>query len=125
MTSVPVVLVVDDDELVRDLVLVLLRQAGFVALPAADAAEAVACAAVYDVDLLLTDDALPDERGSALAAKLVARKPGLPVLFMSGRPECLVTREGLLGAGEVDVLAKPFTPDELLRRVRLALDQVR
>lgn len=120
--SVGVVLVVDDDELVRELVVGILRAAGYVALPAGDAREADACATVYVVDLLLTDIALPDGSGLDLAAHLVARRPGLPVLFMTGAAEGVPMCEVMAGA-QVDLLPKPFTPDELLRRVRVALSR--
>lgn len=117
-----VVLVVDDDELVRELVVGVLRQAGYVALPAADAREADACATLHAVDLLLTDLALPDGSGLELAAHLVARRPGLPVLLMTGAAEDVSACEGMAGA-QVDLLAKPFTPDELLRSVQVTLSR--
>jgi DNA-binding response OmpR family regulator len=118
-----VVLVVDDDELVRELVVLLLQQAGFLALRAADAEEARARAEEHGgaIDLLVTDAALPGESGLELAARLVLERPRLAVLLVTGQPESVELRALALHA-VVDLLPKPFTPDELLRRVRRLLD---
>jgi two-component system cell cycle sensor histidine kinase/response regulator CckA len=72
------------------------------------------------IDLAILDIILPEQRGDALAAELVRVRPGLRVLFMSGH----TSREiGDVATGTQGFfLQKPFTPNELLIRVRQALD---
>ncbi len=69
--------------------------------------------------MLLTDVVMPEMGGPELAAQLEAERPGLPVLFMSG-----YASDAFRDAGEAGraLLQKPFTPDELARAVRQALD---
>ncbi|MDP9441865.1 MAG: PAS domain S-box protein [Actinomycetota bacterium] len=106
------ILVVEDLGEVRSLACAVLEKQGYSVLAAKDAAEASALVASHSgaVDLLLTDVCLPDQSGSQLAARLVAERAGLRVLFMSGfAPE--------FGEGCGQLLEKPFRPDELIRRV--------
>jgi len=115
-------LVVEDEPVVRNLVASALRQDGFELLLAASAEEALSIVENRDraVDLVLTDATMPGKSGVELAALMTARSPGLPVIIMSG-----YTDETLaLGAGSaIELLQKPFTPRELRRRIREALDR--
>ena len=117
------VLVVEDEEPVREMARRILSGAGYTVLTAAGGEEA---AALFEqdpggVDLLLSDVVMPGVSGPELAERLRARRPGLPVLYMSGYSEELVARRRRAG-GDVDVLAKPFGGEALLRAVRRVLD---
>ena len=93
----------------------------------ADGEEALALASARaePLDLLLTDVVMPHLGGAELAQRLVARQPGLPVLFMSGYTDGAIQQQhGVLAEG-VSLLEKPFTRDQLARQVRRALDRAR
>ena len=109
------VLVVDDDDQVRPVTAGFLRELGYAVIEAAnaEAAEVLAHAA-GNVDLLVTDVVMPGADGPALAARLRAEWPDLPVLFITGHAD----RSRLEGE---PVLAKPFTSAELGRRVLACL----
>jgi DNA-binding NarL/FixJ family response regulator len=72
------------------------------------------------IDLLLTDVGFPDPTGPDLARRLLAARPALRVLFMSGYSRAALTERGL-SASPSGVLEKPFSPDALIERVRAAL----
>lgn len=104
------VLLVDDDEAVRRSAARILRDAGYAAAEAARPSEAID--RVSDgIDLLVTDIALPEISGRELADRVRERMPDLPVLFISGHAD----------EEDPSLLAKPFTPGQLLGRVRDAL----
>jgi len=117
-----VVLVVEDEPAVRALVCRALRARGYAVLEAPNGMEAVALAERHpgEIELLLTDVVMPDLRGPELRLRLLARRPGLRTVFMSGYSEV----GGIAGLGEPGVafVQKPFTPAGLLRTVRETLD---
>ena len=116
------VLLVEDDEAVRAYARRVLEAAGFSVLEACDGSEAIALAGAAErLDLLLTDAVLPGLHGSEVAARLVAVRPELRVLFASGFTENAVIRHGVVAPG-VNFLAKPYRADDLLRNVRAVLD---
>jgi PAS domain S-box-containing protein len=115
------VLVVDDDPQVRALSDRILRDAGYDVVVAGDGQAALARAAEAGrIDLLLSDVVLPRMNGVALARQLRARWPDLRVLLMSGYSDEPL---GEIGSEPFELLAKPFTDDELLGRVRSAMDE--
>jgi two-component system cell cycle sensor histidine kinase/response regulator CckA len=116
------VLVVEDEEAVRTLACRVLRAKGYRVLEAAsaDLALAILGGSTEPIELLLTDVVMPGLSGPALAQRLVARHPSLRVLYMSGYAEEAIERQGALPAGG-DLLEKPFTADQLARRVRAAM----
>jgi DNA-binding response OmpR family regulator len=116
------VLLVEDDEGVRNFVREVLAQAGFAVLPAADAGEAARLFGTdpHRVDLVLTDVVMPGRTGPELAAELRLARPGLPVLFMSAFTGGNGTDPGPLPPGSA-LLEKPFGPDRLLRAVAAVL----
>jgi len=125
--AVPVVLVVDDDARVRRAVCRMLLASGYAVLEAAHGGEAWA---ILDeghppVDLVLTDVYMPQLGGPALAARIAAARPALPVLLMTGSADGLAEFAPVAGGSSATrrlaLLPKPFTPDELLRAVRAAL----
>jgi two-component system cell cycle sensor histidine kinase/response regulator CckA len=116
------VLVVEDDEAIRAIARRTLSRAGYRVLDAGSSESAVRLAGdtADPIDLLLSDVVLPGGNGWELSRELVARLPGLRVLFMSGYPA--EHAGGPLLPHGVALLPKPFTPEELLARVRGALD---
>jgi PAS domain S-box-containing protein len=108
------VLVVDDEPDVRRPLVAALRAAGCVALEAGGLAEALEVAArAARLDLLLTDVVMPHGSGTDLADRLLAARPGLRVLFMSGQAQGRIT----LDEARVGFLEKPFDTPTLLRAV--------
>jgi two-component system cell cycle sensor histidine kinase/response regulator CckA len=113
------ILLVEDDPIVRRLLVQALTRAGYRIYEAADGREAVE---VFDrhgdtVDLLLTDLRMPVMGGAELALQLRAKRPSVKLLCVSGYP-------GGEGLGQcADFLAKPFSRDALLAKVREILDR--
>jgi PAS domain S-box-containing protein len=116
------ILVVEDEEAVRDVTVRMLERMGYQVLSAPDADGAVraAQAAGRPIDLLLTDVVMPGLNGRALHERLAAGRPGLRVLYMSGYAGDVVTQRGVLHDG-LDLIQKPFTSDALAEAVRRAL----
>jgi len=117
------VLVVEDEEPVRALTQRILIAQGYTVLAASGGAEALAAFAGQDrpIALLVTDVVMPGMGGRELAERLVAQRPGLKVLFMSGYTDDDIGRRGVLDP-QIPFLAKPFTPEGLLRKIRDVLD---
>lgn len=113
------VLVVEDEASVRALLLRVLRDAGYEALEAESAEEAIS---VFrdrggEVDLLLTDVVLPDMGGPELAATLEGERDRLEVLYMSGYTDDAIVHHGVLDEG-VSFIEKPLRPRQLLEKVQ-------
>jgi two-component system, cell cycle sensor histidine kinase and response regulator CckA len=119
-----IVMVVEDDELVREVLVRALTDTGFQALPAANGAEALDIAGNREqrLDAVITDLAMPGIRGRQLAERLEQMRPGVPVLFVSGHADDEVARRGLLDPGQ-PFLQKPFDPDVIAVKVRELLDR--
>jgi two-component system, cell cycle sensor histidine kinase and response regulator CckA len=114
-----VVLVVEDEDAVRDLIRRVLERAGYEVIEAStpgQAVEAVERLQGRELRLILTDVVMPEMSGVELAAKLVAMRPGTPVVYMSGYAESEAARRGMTDARHRFV-GKPFTPVELTRVV--------
>jgi PAS domain S-box-containing protein len=116
------ILLVEDDDLVRDATTRALRAAGYEVSAAGGGAEALALVAhgLTPPHLLLTDVVMPGMNGRQVADALRAVVPGLRVLFMSGYAGDIIARHGVVEPG-LDLLDKPFTSAGLLARVRAAL----
>jgi CheY-like chemotaxis protein len=113
------VLVVEDEQTVRDLAVRILADAGYRVLGAPSPQEAIRIAeeTAGPLDLLLTDVVMAGGiNGVDLANRLVVTRPRLEVLYMSGYTVEAVIRFGV-PQGEARFLAKPFLPDELLAKV--------
>lgn len=111
----PVVLVVDDEPLVRRFVATVLRHEGWSVLEAGSAVTALAIADAGPFDLLVTDYEMPDVTGVALARLLRKRDEDLPVLMVSGHPDA--AREVLGLDGRTAFALKPFAAEELVTSV--------
>ena len=117
------VLVVDDVAGLRALTRRLLEPFGYTVLVADGATEALQrFESETAIDLLLTDVVMPGATGPELTRQLLARRPSLKVLYMSGFAEEAILTRGVLDAG-VAFLHKPFTADSLALAVRKALDR--
>jgi CheY-like chemotaxis protein len=113
------VLVVEDQDSVRRLASHALHACGCRVLEAACGDEALRLAEAVQggCQLVVTDVVMPGISGKALAEQLRARWPEIKVLFMSGYPNEVILRHGLMN-GEVNYLQKPFTPSELAAKIR-------
>ncbi|HEX4159815.1 MAG TPA: PAS domain S-box protein [Rhizomicrobium sp.] len=119
-----VILVVEDDELVRKFTVRVLRGLGYRIIEAGDGHEALRLLnEAGRVDLLLTDVALPKGMsGPAIAAEARKRRRELKVLYMSGYAKDAIVNNGVLEEG-VQLLTKPFPKTELARKIRDMLDE--
>ncbi len=117
------VLVVEDDARVRAVTVRALRAAGHRVLVASDGPEALAVVEQSDapVHVVVTDVVMPGMSGRAVVDALRRRQPGLRALFVSGYPQEVIARRGVLEGG-IAFLPKPFTPAVLQARVREVLD---
>jgi two-component system cell cycle sensor histidine kinase/response regulator CckA len=119
---VQTVLVVEDAEGLRELTKRLLERQGYTVLIAANADEA---RRLFDehpsIDLLLTDVVMPGPSGPDLVKQLVATRPALKVIYMSGYTDETIVHHGVLDAG-ILFLHKPFSSESLGRKLREALD---
>jgi signal transduction histidine kinase/CheY-like chemotaxis protein len=116
------ILVVEDNGGVRDYAKVVLSELGYRVLEAGDANQALRLLAANSVDLLFTDVVLPGPMtGRALADKASKMRPGLPILFTTGYTRNAIVHQGRLDA-DVHLLNKPFTQQDLVRKIRELLD---
>ena len=117
-----IVLVVEDQESVRTTCRVFLKKLGYEVLEAETPAAALDLAARHPggIHLLLTDVVMPGMNGQELAKRLAVVKPGFKCLYMSGYTADVIGRNGMLER-DVSFIGKPFSGDELARKVREAL----
>ena len=115
------VLVVDDEDVVRDLIVEILHRAGINAAGVASADAALRYLSGEEVGLVLTDVVMPHRSGLELLSDLRRTRPGVPVIVCSGAatPE---TTDQAHALGASAVLAKPFTHQELIDAVRSTLN---
>jgi CheY-like chemotaxis protein len=117
------ILLVEDNEQVRELTHSVLAGSGYSVLVAENGptVEKICAQHKADIDLLLTDVVMPGVSGREVAKQVTARWPGVKVLFMSGYTENSIIHHGVLDDGTF-FLAKPFTPSALTNKVREVLD---
>ena len=116
------ILVVDDEVAVLTVVACMLQGGGYnvILAPNADTALRLAGQQSVSIDLALLDVVMPDMSGPDLAERILAVRPGVKILFMSGCVDSEVVRIKVLQRG-LEFLPKPFTPDGLLELVERAL----
>lgn len=120
------ILLAEDEDAVRSLSRQLLESCGYKVIEARDGIEALEIleAAAGEIDLLVTDVVMPRMGGRELAEKIGETMPDLPILFTSGYTGDAVIRHGVLGT-TLNFVAKPFELDDVARKVREMLDEVR
>ncbi|MGB2729192.1 MAG: CHASE3 domain-containing protein [Methylovirgula sp.] len=117
-----VILVVEDDPLMRQMSADALRDLGYTVLDSGSATEALAIIdASPEIRLLFTDVVMPDVNGKKLADEALRRRPDLKVLFTTGYTRNAVVHGGVLDPG-VNFLSKPFGLEQLASKVRAILD---
>jgi PAS domain S-box-containing protein len=116
------VLLVEDEESVRELVRVTLASRGYKVLEAEDGERGLRIAEAFKehIDILITDVVMPGIGGRELAQKLLALRPGISVLYLSGYTEDAVVTPGAMGPSTA-FLQKPFTLQNLAKKVREVL----
>ncbi len=121
---VETVLIVEDEDALREATRRLLVRHGYTVMTAPDGLAAISDAAVYEgaIDLLLTDVVMPQMLGVEVARQITDQRPGVRVLFMSGYAQPVLAAQGRLAAG-VTLLEKPFSDTELLAKVREVIDR--
>ena len=120
------VLLVEDEDSVRQLARRILERKGYRVLESGNGRDAVVQAAKFGerIQLILTDVVMPEVGGRELIERLTALRPDAAVIYMSGYSDDEVLRRGMLKPGSL-FIQKPFNPDALLGKVREALDRQR
>ena len=122
LTGTETVLLVEDEDAVRQMAQEILRLSGYKVLDANNGAEAVKVSEQHQgaIDLMLTDVVMPQIGGRELAERLSVTRPDMRVLYMSGYTDDAFVHHGVLD-GRAAFLEKPFTPDALALKVREVL----
>ena len=112
------VLVVEDEETVRELEKFILEQAGYEVVTARDGLEGIAKAEFRKPDLILLDLMMPDVSGGRMYDEMKQHPStsGIPIIVVTGKPDAHEAFDGELGAD--NIVLKPFEPGGLLARVR-------
>jgi two-component system cell cycle sensor histidine kinase/response regulator CckA len=116
------ILVVEDEELVRSVLVEALESQGYETLTAGTGAEALELADLYvgPIDLVLSDVVLPGITGPVVARALAGTRPEARILFMSGYTEAIILDQGV--EGSAPLLVKPFSMQQLYERIEEVLD---
>jgi PAS domain S-box-containing protein len=118
------VLVVEDEPALARVVTRILTDGGYRVLTATNGADALALEEQYGCDVVLTDVIMPEMSGRRLAERLHVRRPGLPVLYMSGYSNGLLGTTHILD-DDIAFIEKPFTAHDLLHKLHEVLGTVR
>jgi signal transduction histidine kinase len=112
------ILLVDDDNAVREVTRAMLHELGYAVLEAGSGGAALdVLSREPKIDLMIVDFAMPGMNGAEVARQAQAKRPSLPILFVTGFSD----RSGMAGVDEAHILAKPFVYDELASKVRFCL----
>ena len=120
------ILVVDDEDVVLSLTHMMLRRYGYALIPASSGKEVIHLLEVWPdlhIDLLLIDIVMPDMNGIELTKRIHEFRPGLPVLYFSAYPDDEALRP-IIARG-VPFIAKPFTAEQITKKIREVLDKPR
>src|SRR5208283_513707 len=119
------ILLVEDEDSIRALVLGILQAHGYTVLEAGRPLEALEISKKFEgpIHLLFTDVVMPQMSGREVAEKICAARKSTKVLYMSGYTDQAIAHHGVLDPG-VPFLQKPFTPEALAQKVREVLDVI-
>ena len=119
------ILLVEDEDLVRDLSIAILEEAGYKVISATDGDEGLRLCQQFEgrIDLMITDVVMPRMSGRELAEYLKVLRPETEVLYMSGYTDDAIVRHGIL-EDDMPFIQKPFLPDALALKVRELLEAV-
>ncbi len=117
------ILLVEDDDHVREVAMATLKQLGYTVLEAPEGTEALLLARQYEkkIDLMLSDVIMPNIDGVALAEEIRRFRPDIKVLFMSGYPGDVIKRRGTR-ISDANFIQKPFAPQTLAKHIRALLE---
>ncbi|MCZ7584197.1 MAG: response regulator [Deltaproteobacteria bacterium] len=120
------ILIVEDEDAVRNLAERILKKSGYTVLTAARGSDALRLCAEHDgaIDLLITDVIMPQMSGREIADRLSALQPTLKVLYMSGYTDDAIVHHGVLDPG-TNFVGKPFSSADLTIKVRNVLEMPR
>ena len=115
----PIILVADDEVMIRNLVTILMQRQGYIVLSASDGQEGLELSRKYPgpIDLVITDIEMPRRNGTDLCAHLLQERPGIKVIVMSGADMSEIVDQNIT----LPFLPKPFDGGALLARVRAVL----
>jgi DNA-binding response OmpR family regulator len=118
----PTVLIVDDEEDLRDIMRRMLERRGFTTLVAGDSGQAIEVCREHpgDIDVLVTDLGLPGVSGGELSRTASELRPSMQVIYISGLPREIAVADGLIGENAL-LVKKPFTTDRLIEALRSVL----
>jgi PAS domain S-box-containing protein len=118
------ILLVEDNDMLRDFAVKVLRKSGYTVLEAGNGKEALDTSARHQgpIQLLVTDVVMPGMNGRELARRLNSLRPEMKVMYISGYTDNAIVHHGMLEEG-VFFLQKPFTPNLLLSKVREVLGE--
>ena len=125
MRPSPTILVVEDDERMREMTVAAVRELGFTAMEAESADVALRLLESHpDIALLFTDIVMPDMNGRELVKQALDQRPDLKVLFTTGYTRNAVVHNGVIDA-DVNFLAKPFTVEQLGAKMQDVLSKAK
>lgn len=117
-SSPAMILLVDDDPMVREVTAAILDDLGYGVMEADSGAEALSVLGRENrIELVIADFAMPGMTGADLSRKVAEQRPGLPVLLVTGYAD----ERALAAVGEDRLVLKPFRNEDLARKVRMAL----
>jgi CheY-like chemotaxis protein len=122
-SGIGTILLVEDEDAVRKLAIKILERGGYRVLPACDGREAVDVFRLHadEISLLMLDAVMPNMGGREAYERIAAMRPGIPVLFCSGY-SADVLQPGFALRPEMQLIQKPYLPDEILRRIHELLN---
>lgn len=119
------ILIVDDEDIIRNLIRTILKEAGYNVWVARDGNEASRLLSQWAFDLIITDIAMPEKAGTVLIQEVRTHHPAIRIIAISGaltaQPGIYLRMANSLGADYI--LAKPFLPGDLLHLVTRALSE--
>jgi CheY-like chemotaxis protein len=117
------ILLVEDERIVRELAIKILKRLGYNVLNAPDAAQAIAVAKEYkdSIHLLMTDVVMPGMNGRQLAAHLIPLHPEMKILYASGYTDETISHHGIIEE-DLNFIAKPYSLQDLAKKIRALFD---